>query len=263
VGDWTDLKSIRPTDICTYFSYPLLGGMLGILQKPPAAVVYMNWILKLAGNLRKILTLKSRWRISDELTIICPLSIAQIAELMCLKSSIIVHFVEGNCSKGLGLNYYSLSYVIRMMPKRGYTPEGYFEYTVYPLEGLWDLTEKGRKLDRLNKDELLYTIMIRQSDFVTEEVVDKAFEIARKKEPHSLLDKVYFGTIEDGLSVQMLHIGPYDTEPQSFEMMKKFIEENNLEIKTLRHREIYLSDARKVEPAKLKTVLRYTVRRLS
>jgi len=158
---------------------------------------------------------------------------------------------------------YSLSYVIRMMPKRGYTPEGYFEYTVYPLEGLWDLTEKGRKLDRLNKDELLYTIMIRQPDFVTEEVVDKAFEIARKKEPHSLLDKVYFGTIEDGLSIQMLHIGPYDTEPQSFEMMKKFIEENNLEIKTLRHREIYLSDARKVEPAKLKTVLRYTVRRLS
>lgn len=158
---------------------------------------------------------------------------------------------------------YSLPYVIRMMPKRGYTPEGYFEYTVYPLEGLWDLTEKGRKLDRLNKDELLYTIMIRQPDFVTEEVVDKAFEIARKKEPHSLLDKVYFGTIEDGLSVQMLHIGPYDTEPQSFEMMKKFIEENNLEIKTLRHREIYLSDARKVEPAKLKTVLRYTVRRLS
>lgn len=157
---------------------------------------------------------------------------------------------------------YSLSYVIRMMPKRGYTPEGYFEYTVYPLEGLWDLTEKGRKLDRLNKDELLYTIMIRQPDFVTEEVVDKAFEIARKKEPHSLLDKVYFGTIEDGLSVQMLHIGPYDTEPQSFEMMKKFIEENNLEIKTLRHREIYLSDARKVEPAKLKTVLRYMVKKL-
>jgi len=125
-------------------------------------------------------------------------------------------FSHGECQ--------SLSYVIRMMPKRGYTPEGYFEYTVYPLEGLWDLTEKGRKLDRLNKDELLYTIMIRQPDFVTEEVVDKAFEIARKKEPHSLLDKVYFGTIEDGLSVQMLHIGPYDTEPQSFEMMKKFIE---------------------------------------
>src|SRR5690554_5569200 len=60
---------------------------------------------------------------------------------------------------------YSLSYAIRMMPKQGYTPEGYFEYTVYPLEGIWDLTEKGRKLDTLDKEELVYTIMIRQPDF--------------------------------------------------------------------------------------------------
>ena len=54
---------------------------------------------------------------------------------------------------------YSLAYAIRMMPKQGYTPEGYFEYTVYPLAGLWDLTKEGRKLDILDKDELLYTIM--------------------------------------------------------------------------------------------------------
>jgi hypothetical protein len=157
---------------------------------------------------------------------------------------------------------YSLAYAVRMMPKQGYTPEGYFEYTVYPLEGLWDLTEEGRKLDTLDKDELLYTIMIRQPDFVTKQIADEAFEIARKKKPHPLLDEVVFDTIEDGLSVQMLHVGPYDNEPQSFEKMKKFIEENHLEIKTLRHREIYLSDARKVEPAKLKTVLRYMVRKL-
>ncbi len=157
---------------------------------------------------------------------------------------------------------YSLAYAVRMMPKQGYTPEGYFEYTVYPLEGLWDLTEKGRKLNTLDKNELLYTIMIRQPDFVTKQIADKAFEIVRKKNPHPLLDEVLFDTIEDGLSVQMLHIGPYDNEPQSFEEMKKFIEENHLEIKTLRHREIYLSDARKVEPAKLKTVLRYMVRKL-
>jgi len=76
-----------------------------------------------------------------------------------------------------------------------------------------------------------------------------------------LLNKVSFGTIEDGLSVQMLHIGPYDDEPRSFEKMRKFIDENNLEVRTLRHREIYLSDARKVAPEKLKTVLRYMVRR--
>lgn len=155
---------------------------------------------------------------------------------------------------------YSLAYAIRMMPKQGYTPEGYFEYTVYPLEGIWDLTEEGRKLDTLNKDELLYTIMIRQPDFVTKDIADKAFENVRKKKPHPLLNDVTFGTIEDGLSVQMLHVGSYDNEPQSFELMKEFIEKNNLERVFLQHREIYLSDARKVEPEKLKTVLRYIVK---
>jgi hypothetical protein len=142
---------------------------------------------------------------------------------------------------------YSLAYAVRMMPKQGYTPDGYFEYTVYPLEGIWDLTEEGRKsstLNMLNKDELLYTIMIRQPDFVTQEVVDKAFENVRKKKPHPLLDDVTFGTMEDGLSVQMMHIGSYDDEPRSFEKMKNFIQENNLEIVTLAHREIYISDPR-------------------
>ncbi|OOM10418.1 GyrI-like domain-containing protein [Clostridium saccharobutylicum] len=154
---------------------------------------------------------------------------------------------------------YSLAYAVRMMPKQGYTPDGYFEYTVYPLEGIWDLTEEGKQSNTLNKDELLYTIMIRQPDFVTQEVVNKAFENVRKKKPHPLLDDVTFETMEDGLSVQMMHIGSYDDEPQSFEQMKKFIKENNLEITTLKHREIYISDARKTEKSKLKTVLRYMV----
>lgn len=154
---------------------------------------------------------------------------------------------------------YSLAYAVRMMPKQGYTPDGYFEYTVYPLEGIWDLTKEGRQSDTLNKDELLYTIMIRQPDFVTQEVFDKAFENVRKKKNHHLLDTVTFETMEDGLSVQMMHVGSYDDEPQSFEQMKKFIKENDLEIITLRHREIYISDARKTEKSKLKTVLRYMV----
>lgn len=154
---------------------------------------------------------------------------------------------------------YSLAYAVRMMPKQGYTPEGYYEYTVYPLEGLWDLTEEGKKSDTLNKNELIYTIMIRQPDFVTQEVVDRAFENVRKKKDHPLLDQVTFETMEDGLCVHMMHIGSYDDEPQSFDQMKKYIKDNNLEIKTLRHREIYISDARKTEKSKLKTVLRYKV----
>jgi hypothetical protein len=155
---------------------------------------------------------------------------------------------------------YSLSYAVRMMPKQWYTPEGYYEYTVYPLEGIWDLTEEGRKADVLDKDQLLYTIMIRQPDFTTKEVADRAFETVRKKKPHPLLEEVTFGTMEDGLAVQMLHVGPYDDEPRTFEAMKDFIKKNNLEIVSLKHREIYLSDARKTEPAKLKTVLRHSVK---
>lgn len=154
---------------------------------------------------------------------------------------------------------YSLAYSVRMMPKNGFTPDGYFEYTVYPLEGLWDITEEGKKSETLNKDELLYTIMIKQPDFVNEKVVRNAFEIANKKKPTQLLEEAYFDEIEDGLAVQILHIGSYDTEPESFNKMKDFINENNLKIKSLAHREIYLSDARKIERDKLKTVLRYMV----
>lgn len=155
---------------------------------------------------------------------------------------------------------YSLAYAVRMMPKQGYTPEGYFEYTVYPLEGLWDLTEEGKQSETLNKDEFLYTIMIRQPDFVTEDVVNKAFETVQKKKPHPLLADVTFGTFEDGLSVQMLHLGSYDDEPQSFKIMNDFIANSNLMRSSSIHREIYLSDARKVQSDKLKTVLRYMVK---
>lgn len=158
---------------------------------------------------------------------------------------------------------YSMSYAIKTMPKKGFTPEGYFEYTVYPLEGLWSLSEAGIKTEQensiLDKSELEYVLMIRQPDFVTDSVVEKAFEIVNKKKPHELLNEVYFDEIEDGLSVQILHIGSYDDEPESFEKMKDFMEENNYKLRTFEHREIYLSDARKVKKEKLKTILRYRI----
>lgn len=178
------------------------------------------------------------------------------AKYFCIKG-------EGNPNDGDFSNriavLYSLAYAVRMMPKSGFIPDGYFEYTVYPLEGLWDMTEVGKSSEVFNKDELIYTIMIKQPDFVNEEVTKKAFEIANKKKLDKLLKEAYFDEIEDGLSVQMLHIGSYDNEPETFSKMKEYINENNLKIKSLVHREIYLSDARKVERDKLKTVLRYTV----
>ncbi|TRZ39507.1 hypothetical protein CEQ21_00605 [Niallia circulans] len=154
---------------------------------------------------------------------------------------------------------YSMAYAVRMMPKGGFTPPGYVEYTVYPLEGIWSLTEKGRKLTELNKNEFLYTIMIRQPEFVTKEVVLMALDKVTKKNSHPFLEQVYFQTSDKSLNVQMLHIGPYDDEPKSFAIMDEFAKDNNLLRIEKEHREIYLSDARKVVPEKLKTVLRYKV----
>lgn len=155
---------------------------------------------------------------------------------------------------------YSLAYAIKMMPRNGIDIDGYYDYVVYPLEGLWDLKEEARGKEVLDKDKLVYTLMIRQPDFVTEEVFNKAMEIVKKKKPHRLVDNVNFESREEGKCVQMMHIGSFDDEAMTFEVMKKFCNDNNLEIKTLVHREIYISDFRKTATDKLKTVLRYRVR---
>ena len=161
-------------------------------------------------------------------------------------------------SEAIGV-LYSLSYAVKMMPKNGVTLDGYFDYTVFPLEGVWDMSEKGKLQDTLDKNEFLYNIMIRQPDFVTEEIAMKAIEIVKKKKPHPLLESVTFCNMNDGLCVQMLHVGSYDDEPYSFDMMKEYCGQNNLKRMTKAHREIYISDGRKTEISKLKTVLRYKV----
>jgi len=159
---------------------------------------------------------------------------------------------EADFSERIGI-LYSLAYAVRMMPKSGFTPDGYFEYTVYPLEGVWE------EANVADKCSLVYTIMIRQPHFVTAEIVEKAFEAVKKKKPHSFLNEAYFCEMEDGLSVQMLHIGDYDNEPVSFAKIQDFMTDNGLVRRTTSHREIYLSDANKTERNKLKTVLRYSV----
>ncbi|MEH7253718.1 GyrI-like domain-containing protein [Neobacillus niacini] len=155
---------------------------------------------------------------------------------------------------------YALSYAIRMMPKKGITPDGYFEYTVFPLEGVWDLDEVGRQLKHLDKDRLVYKLMIRQPDFVTEELFSMAKELSTKKVSDDLLESVKFEIIEEGLCVQCLHIGDYDSELETFSKMEDFCSANNLTRIDKRHREIYISDPRKTDPAKLKTVLRHKLK---
>jgi len=157
---------------------------------------------------------------------------------------------------------YALSYAIKMMPKKNIIPEGYFEYTVFPLEGIWDLAEEARGLESLDKDKLVYTIMIRQPDFVTDDLAQMAIQMTKQKKPHPLYDKVRFESIEDGLCVQMMHIGPYDSEPESFAKMEAYCRENSLKRISLTHREIYITDPRKTLPEKQKTVLRFKVEKV-
>ena len=146
-----------------------------------------------------------------------------------------------------------------MMPKKVKTPEGYFEYTVFPLEGHWDLDEEGRKLDYLNKDHLVYKLMIRQPDFVTEQLFQYAVNTVKQKKTNIQLDNVQFEFITEGICVQAMHVGSYDDEPKTFELMEQFCLQNNLKRAEKTHKEIYISDIRKTSPEKLKTVLRYKV----
>jgi hypothetical protein len=152
---------------------------------------------------------------------------------------------------------YSLAYAVKMLPKKGITPVGYFDYTVYPLEGVWDLAEEARVLEVLDKDSLIYTIMIRQPDFVTDELAEEVVKGVKAKKPHPLLNEVKFTSLEEGLCVQMLHIGPYDDEPKTFSLMEEYCTQQGLKRTSKIHREIYISDPRKTEPNKLKTLLRF------
>ncbi|WP_251865596.1 GyrI-like domain-containing protein [Enterococcus malodoratus] len=157
---------------------------------------------------------------------------------------------------------YALSYALRMKLKKGELGEP-FEYTVYPLEGVWT-SETDPGDGPVNKDELIYRIMIRQPDRLTKEDFLAVVEPTFKKKQNSYIKEAEFIEYEEGRVVQMIHLGSYDDEPASFTKMHEFMKENNLHKTTTMgdfiHREIYLSDPRKVDSAKQKTVLRYKLK---
>ena len=154
---------------------------------------------------------------------------------------------------------YSLAYGVKSAYKAAPLQEGIDDFAVYPLEGIWTKMED----DRLEKEKLEYTIMIRQPDFVTEELVKEALEAVQRKKPNPLYEELRFGTIENGLCVEILHVGSFDDEPMSFEIMDRFAEAQGLRRLEERHREIYLSNANQVEKSKMKTILRYAIGRIS
>lgn len=164
-------------------------------------------------------------------------------------------------SEKVGL-LYSLAYPIKMrfkkmastsMPATDYP---YEDYTVFPLEGLWTSANPNNPLD---KDSFIYTIMIRQPDFITSAMFEETRAVVQQKKPHPLLNKVLFDVINEGPSIQMLHLGSFDDEPATFAKMDSFAEENGLKRLNHYHREIYLNDARKTAPEKRKTLLRFQV----
>lgn len=187
-----------------------------------------------------------------------PVKVPQLVDIPAFKFFTLAG--KGNPNDAFFAEYiqclFSLSYTLKMQWKK----ESGFDYAVYPLEGVWSLQTPTNQNDGvLDKDNLLFNLMIRQPDFVTEEYAADIIEKVKAKKPHPLLEDVKFETITDGLCVQMLHIGSYDSEPMSFAEMNTFALDNNLSRSSLVHREIYLSDARKVQPEKLKTILRFQV----
>lgn len=155
---------------------------------------------------------------------------------------------------------YSLSYAVRMSYKWDNPPSDYYEYTVYPLEGVWDIADKSKYIPGvLDKNNLAFELMIRQPSFLTEDLANHIIELTKQKKSHRLLEQIEFKTIHEGNCVHMLHLGPYDDEPKSFELMMQYCMKNNIRRTSMKHREIYLSDFRKTKPEKLKTVLRFKV----
>ena len=154
---------------------------------------------------------------------------------------------------------YGLSYTLKFMLKKRKTNA--IDYPVMALEGLW-WVEDGM-FDITVKDNWFYTLMIMQPEVITQELFEEAREqVRRKKGDSPALSKLKFDSFEEGLCVQVMHIGPYATEPATIERIKEFMQENGYRDRVGiggKHHEIYLGDPRKADPAKLKTVLRHPV----
>jgi len=167
----------------------------------------------------------------------------------------------GAYQKAMGI-LYSVAFTLKMSYKTDYKIEGYFEYVVPPLEGFW-WQDGVEGIDYEHKEEFNWISAIRLPDFITEKDFRWAVETASAKKKIDC-SAAEFLTVDEGLCVQIMHVGPFDDEPESVALMDAFLElngyENDLNDKRLHH-EIYMSDARRVAPEKLKTVIRHPIKK--
>ena len=157
---------------------------------------------------------------------------------------------------------FSIAYGIKMAPRKGIVIDGYFEYTVYPLEGVWDYSDYAKQNNVWGKEHLTYTLMIRQPAFVSDKLINQVITLKQFDDADPRYNEVELIQQEDGYCVQMMHAGSFDNELKSFAMMQTFIDRHQLIRHDKRHREIYLSDFRTTRAEQLKTVLRVSVESL-
>ena len=169
---------------------------------------------------------------------------------------------NGEYKAAIGL-LYGIAFTIKMSKKGDHQIDGYFDYVVPPLEGFWWM-EGEDGIDYAHKEKFHWISVIRLPDFVSEYDFRWAVDEAAKKKKQDF-SKVEFLTVEEGLCVQCMHIGSYDDEPVTIEIMHDYMEKQGyvLDISDKRlHHEVYLSDARKVAPDKLRTVIRHPIREM-
>ena len=157
---------------------------------------------------------------------------------------------------------YAVAYTLKMSYKTDHRIEGFYDYVVPPLEGFW-WQDGIDGIDYSDKSTFCWISVIRLPDFITKADFDWAVQTASQKKKVDC-SKAEFLTVDEGLCVQIMHIGPYDDEPASVALMDKFLAENGYEndlSSTRLHHEIYLSDARKVAPENWKTVIRHPIKR--
>ena len=167
--------------------------------------------------------------------------------------------VGGAYQQAIGV-LYAIAYTLKMSYKTDYKIEGFFEYVVPPLEGFW-WQNNVEGVDYADKSSFNWISVIRLPDFVSKTDFEWAVETATKKKKIDCSSAEYL-TIDEGLCVQIMHLGPFDDEPKSVALMDAYIDENGYknDISDIRlHHEIYLSDARKVAPEKWKTVIRHPI----
>lgn len=169
---------------------------------------------------------------------------------------------NGEYKQSIGL-LYSIAFTIKMSKMGSHKIEGYFDYVVPPLEGFW-WQEGVQGIDYTHKENFCWISLIRLPDFVTKADFDWAIAEATTKKKTNF-SKVEFFTYTEGLCVQCMHLGSYDDEPSTIEILHKYAAENGYAINitdSRRHHEIYLSDARRVPPERRKTVIRIPIRKV-